>query len=210
MKEKIKKYLEWKGTYAPRASVNYKIWLDKFIQVCGIKPIERYEIADYVKYSQWIESHYSSYCIQYSTVVIKNFFKFYRDQNQKCMSPSFIKIPRVHANSHRAITEEEFNKTIAGIPNNNFRSLRDLLIVRLLWDTGVRVSELCELNVSQVNENNRSCVIYTKKNGSPRIIVWSEETHRFLLKYLSIRMELHKLNHVSALFLGLSFSRDLN
>jgi site-specific recombinase XerD len=160
MQEKIKKYLEWKGTYAPRACVNYKIWLVRFIQVCGIKPLAQYELADYIRYSKWIESHYSSYCIQYSTVVIKNFFKFYRDQDEKCMSPSLIKIPRFRANSHRAITEEEYNKIIAEIPNNNFLSLRNLLIIRLLWDTGVRVSELCELNVPQVNEINHSCVIY--------------------------------------------------
>ena len=203
MKEKIKKYLEWKGTYAPRASVNYKIWLDRFIEICGDKPIEKYEIGDYVKYQSWIESHFSSYCMQYSTVVIKNFFKFYRDQNINCMSPSFIKIPRAHRNSHRAITEEEYKKIISGIPSNNFRSLRDLLVIRLLWDTGVRVSELCDLNISQINENSSSCAIYTKKNGNPRIIVWSEETHRYLIKYLSIRLELNKVHHSSALFPGL-------
>jgi integrase/recombinase XerC len=204
MKEKIKKYLEWKGTYAPRASENYRIWLEKFVQICGDKPIEKYEIADYVKYKHWIESHYSSYCIQYSTVIIKNFFKFYRDQDYKCISPSFIKIPRLHVNSHRAITEEEYRRTIEGIRDNDFRSLRDLLIIRLLWDTGVRVSELCDLNISQINEHSLSCVIFTKKTGNPRIIVWSEETHRYLVKYLTLRLELHKVNQASALFVGLS------
>jgi len=204
MKEKIKKYLEWKGTYAPRASVNYKIWLERFLQICGNKPIEKYVISDYIKYRTWIETHYSAYCVQYSTVIIKNFFKFYRDQDYKCISPSFIKIPHAHAHSHRAITENEFTKTIALIPNNDFRSLRDLLVFRLLWDTGVRVSELCELNTSHINENSRSCVIYTKKSGNPRIIVWSDETHSILIKYMAIRMGMNKVTHTSALFLGKS------
>ena len=203
MKEKIKKYLEWKGTYAYRASINYKIWLNRFVKICGNKPIQKYEIGDYIKYRQWIESHYSSSSVQYSTVIIKNFFKFYRDQDYKCMSPSFIKIPHARSNSHRAITEEEYTRTISGIPGNEFISLRDLLIIRLLWDTGVRVSELCELNVAQINENSQSCVIYTKKSGNPRIIVWSKETHWYLLKYLSIRLEMKRLINTSALFLGL-------
>jgi len=203
MKDKIKKYLDWKGTYAPRASVNYKIWLDRFVKICGLKPIEKYEIGDYIKYKNWIETHYSSYCMQYSTVVIKNFFKFYRDQNFNCLSPTFIKIPVVRAKSHRAITENEFHRIIELIPKNDFRSLRDLLVIRLLWDTGVRVSELCEFNTSQINENGRSCVIYTKKSGKPRIIVWSEQTHEYLMKYLAIRLEMNKVTHSSALFLGL-------
>ncbi len=35
-----------------------------------------------------------------------------------------------------------------------------------------------------------------------RIIVWSEETHRLLMKYMPIRLELRKCNHASALFVG--------
>jgi len=204
MKEKIKKYLEWKGTYALRASVNYKIWLDRFIKICGSKTIEKYTIADFIKYRTWVESHYSAYCVQYSTVVVKNFFKFYRDQDIKCISPSFIKIPHVHAHSHRAISEVEYNRTISLIPSNDFCSLRDLLVIRLLWDTGVRVSELCDLNISHINENSQSCVIYSKKSGTPRIIVWSPETHWLLTKYLAIRMDMNKVTHTSALFLGRS------
>lgn len=202
MNEKIKEYLDWKGTYAPRASVSYRIWLERFVKVCGDRPIHEYGIRDYIKFKEWIENHYSGYCVQYATVVIKNFFKFLRDQNHKCFSPSFIKIPKVHAKSHRAITEEEYKRIIAVIPNNDFRSLRDLLVIRLLWDTGVRVSELCDLNTSQITENSRSCVIYSKKSGTPRIIVWSEETHWNLMKFLSIRARLNNSSHGSALFIG--------
>ena len=202
MKEKIKKYLEWKATYAARASVNYKIWLERFIQICGDKPIEKYDIGDYVKFKHWVENHFSPYSIQFATIVIKNFLQFYRDQNYKCLPPSFIKVKRISAKSHRAVTEEEFNKIISIIPENEFPSLRDLLIIRLLWDTGVRVSELCDLDISQINENNRSAIIQTKKTGRQRIIVWSEETHRYLMKYMPIRLELHHINKASALFVS--------
>ncbi|MBP6977624.1 MAG: tyrosine-type recombinase/integrase [Lentimicrobiaceae bacterium] len=204
MQEKIKQYLEWKGTYAPRASVNYKIWLERFIKVCGDKPLEEYNISDYVKYKNWIENHYSSYCVQYATIVIKNFLKFYRDQDYKCLSPSFIRIPQIKAKSHRAITEVEFKKIVSNIPENDFRSLRDLLIIRLLWDTGIRVSELCDLDISQINENSRSAVIHTKKTKNQRIIVWSEETHYYLKKYISLRIHLRQVSNVSALFISLN------
>ena len=201
MKDKIKQYLEWKGTYAPRASVNYKIWLERFIQVCGDRPIEEYTISDYVKYKHWIESHFGSYSIQYAVIIIKNFFRFYKDQNYHCLTPSLIKVPHIQAKSHRAVTEDEYMKIISGIPENEFRSLRDLLMIRMLWDTGVRVSELCDLDISQIDEKKRTTVIRTKKTGKPRIIVWSEDTHYYLMKYLSMRMELDKGNNSSALFI---------
>ena len=202
MNEKLKLYLDWKGTYAHRASINYRIWLERFVQICGEKNLEEYDIRDIVKYRKWIETHYSSYCTQFAIVIIKNFFQFYKYQNCNCISPSLIRIPRVTAKSHRAITEKEFNKIISVIPSNEFLFLRDLVMIRLLWDTGVRVSELCDLDITNIDENKTSAIISTKKTGKKRIIVWSQETHNLLLKYMPIRLELHKINKSTALFIG--------
>jgi site-specific recombinase XerD len=202
MNEKIKKYLDWKGTYAPRASVNYRIWLERFIQICGEKPIEGYEISDYVKYKHWLEPRFNGYSLKFATIIIKNFFQFYRNQNYSCLSPSLIKTPRIFAKSHRAITESEFKRIVSVITENEFQPLRDLLMIRLLWDTGVRVSELCDMEVTQIDENKKSAVIQTKKTGKQRIIVWSEETHYYLMKYMPIRLELHNINKASSLFVG--------
>jgi site-specific recombinase XerD len=202
MLEKIQKYLDWKGTYAPRASVIYRIWLERFVQICGEKPIEQYSITDFVKYKHWIESRYNPYCVQFATMIMKNFFQFYKNQNYSCLSPSFIKSAHIQAKSHRAINEDEFKRIVSVIPGNEFRSIRDLVMIRLLWDTGVRVSELCDLELTQIDEHKKSAIIQTKKTGKPRIIVWSEETHNYLIKYMSIRLELHNVNKATALFVG--------
>ena len=202
MQDKIRLYLCWKATYATRASVNYRIWLERFLEVCGEKNLEEYDIKDFVKYKNWLETQYTSYSIQYATVIIKNFFNFYKQQDFKCLSPGLIKTPRINAKSHRAVTNEEYEKIISIVPHNEFRPLRDLVAIRMLWDTGVRVSELCDLDLTQIAENKRSTVILTKKTGKQRIIVWSEETHYYLMKYMGIRIELQNVNKASALFVG--------
>jgi site-specific recombinase XerD len=206
MQEKIREYLDWKGTYAPRACVNYRIWLDYFIQVCGEKAIEEYNTSDVVKYHIWLESRFKSYSASYAIIILKNFFKFYREQNCKCISPSLIKTPPIIAKSHRAVSEGEFNRILSVIPSNTFLSLRNLVIVRMLWDTGIRVSELTDLDITQIDEHRHSTVIITKKTGKKRMILWSQETHRLLLRYISLRLKLEKLNSASALFVG----RDRN
>lgn len=204
MEEKIEEYLEWKGIHSPKASISYRSWLKKFIDICGDKPVEEYRISDIVNYQKWLKDHFSPYSVQYATVIIKNLFHFLKDQNYKCISPSLIRRVKGAAKSHRAIREEEFLKMISMIPENEFHFLRDLVIVRMLWDTGVRVSELCDLDLNQIDSNKQSTVIATKKTASKRIIVWSEETHRLLIKYLGIRSELEKNNNSSALFVGWS------
>ena len=202
MHEKIREYLEWKGTYAHRASINYKIWLNHFLNVSGDKAIEDYSITDIVKYHRWLEVHYGSYCIQYAMIVIKNFFQYYKLNNYNCLSPALIRTPRINAKSHRAVTEEEYKRIVDSIPSNEFLLLRDSIIIHLLWDTGVRVSELCDLDLTQINENKTSAIIFTKKTGKKRVIVWSDETHKFLMKYMQIRLKLEKQNGASALFVG--------
>ena len=198
----IYEYLDWKGIHSPKASIMYKSWLIKLVAVCGDKPIEEYTITDIVHYQNWLKTRFSPYSLQYATVVIKNFFQFYRDQNCRCLPPSLIKRKKVKAKSHRAIREEEFEKIVSIIPENEFKYLRDLIIVRILWDTGVRVSELCDLDISQINTNKPCAVIATKKTTNLRTIVWSDKTHQLLLKYMPIRTELYKRNKASALFVG--------
>ena len=137
-----------------------------FVKICGDKPIEEYRITDIVNYQMWLKSHYSSYSLEYATVIIKNFFQFYRDQDYSCLPPSLIKRKKGRAKSHRAIKEEEFEKIISIIQEKDLWTLRDILIIRLLWDTGVRVSELTDLNISQIDINNLSAVISTKKTSN--------------------------------------------
>ncbi len=203
MQNEITEYLAWKGTYAPRASINYRIWLMRFVEMCGEKSLEEYTIADYIHYHKQLERKYSPYCLQYSGIVIKNFFQYFQHQGRKAgLDPWLIKLPRIKANSHRAVTESEFEKIISQIPENEFHLLRNLVMIRLLWDTGVRVSELCELPVSAVSESTAGATITTKKTGNIRMIFWSEETHRLLIKYLGIRGRLPQATSGAFLFVG--------
>ena len=210
MQEKIEEYLDWKGIHSPKASISYKSWLMLFIRICGDKPLEQYRITDIVSYQKWLKAHYSSYSLEYATVIIKNFFQFFRDQNYACLPPSLIKRKKGRAKSHRAIREEEFEKMVNIIPEDDFWGLRDNLIVRMLWDTGVSVSELTDLNVSQIDINNMSAVIATKKTANMRIIVWSKATHEVLIKYLTKRQELSDNNNALALFVGKINNSSIN
>ena len=147
MKEIIQTYLQWKATYAQRAAVNYRIWLERLIEICGDKPLRDFDLRDFLKYKQYLERRFNPYTVQFATVVIKNFLQFCKMQNLDCLSPTLIKLPRVFAKSHRAITETEFEDMVRHIPEVRFGDIRDKLIIHLLWDTGMRVSELTDPNL---------------------------------------------------------------
>lgn len=187
MDRAIEEYIAWKGTYASRAAVSYRAWLVHFKKVCGSKYVEQYAIGDIVKYKHWLEEKYSPYSVEFGMIVMHNFFKYWKMQGKDCLSPDLIKVKKVYARSHRAVTHDEYRRILARIPEENFINLRDRLALSMLWDTGIRISELTSLTVEQFDRSSRKTVIKNAKNANSRIIVWSEETQALLHAYLPVR-----------------------
>jgi site-specific recombinase XerD len=198
MQKEIKEYLEWKGTYAVRAATNYKIWLDKFAFVVE-KPLAKIEVGDIVKYQHWLSSHYQPASVMLGMIVISNFFKFFRLQGVQCLPPELIKIPKCRANSYQPIKPEEYVKMLEQIHPTNFWELQKCVMLRLLFEIGMRVSELTDLNIQDIDTEKCSAVIRTKKTDRVRQIFWSRETSLFLKEHVRQRKE---YNSTPALFVG--------
>lgn len=194
----VKQYLEWKATYAPRAAVNYRIWLERFRFITE-KDINNARIGDIVKYRNWLADNYQPKSVELAMLIIKNYFKFWKLQGKNCISPELVKIPRTVANSYQPVTFAEYCSMLSFIRPNNFWELQKLIIVHLLFETGMRVSELCDLNISDIDPEKSSTTIRTKKTSKMRQIFWSIETHMFLKTFLQERKE---MNSTPALFVG--------
>lgn len=65
--------------------------------------------------------------------------------------------------------------------------LRDLAIVLLFLDTGIRVSELCGINIGDFDFENNS-VIVLRKGGNIQTVYFSDDTKEVLKNYHDARM----------------------
>lgn len=198
MNIQIQKYIEWKATYAPRAAVNYKVPLLRFQEFCK-KDFRHITLDDIIRFQNLTQDRYSATSAAFAIIVLKNFFTFWLHQGEKVVDPYLIRVPRFERRSHAAISEEEFKRMELVIDDNEFYGLERRVMLRLLWETGVRVSELCNLNLSNVDVQRRKAFISTKKTKKPRWIMWSRLTHELLIKYLGIRI---CLNMKPALFIA--------
>jgi len=70
---------------------------------------------------------------------------------------------------------------------NRASALRDGLIIRILFDTGLRASELCALEVRDYNQAQRILKVRHGKGGKERIVVVGLKTQQCLWKYLAAR-----------------------
>lgn len=69
--------------------------------------------------------------------------------------------------------------------------LRDLTLVTLLLDTGMRISEVYNSNVGNV-DFNESCIHVTRKGGKKQKIYFSDEASLLLSEYLRERIDAHE------------------
>lgn len=80
---------------------------------------------------------------------------------------------------------------------NDKDSIRDRLIIEMLYATGLRVGELVNIRLSDIDFNNRRIVVCGKGNKE-RIVYYGEKASEVLKEYL----QTHKMNEGKYLFMN--------
>ena len=83
------------------------------------------------------------------------------------------------------LTEEQMNSLINLPPTDTFTGLRHRIIMCLLYDTGARVQELCDLKIEDINLGNNPTVKLHGKDSKIRIVPISKNMNQILEVYIS-------------------------
>lgn len=91
---------------------------------------------------------------------------------------------------------------------DEFRALRNCVILKILSYTGIRISELTNLDVDDIWRNRNEMVV-TRKNGEKESIYINSEIQTDLYRYLDKRMKIENIQkgHREALFLSQQMRR---
>ena len=192
-------YIEWKSSYAQRAGECYRLWIVRFYDFVDKNPTEL-EAEDFTRFSLNLQETHSVKTVQFALTAVKDHCRWLR--NMKLADPplEMIRKPKGAAKSYKPIPKDQFDRIVDNIDVSTDYGVRDALLYWLFWDTGMRVSEVCALDILQLDLSDKSAIIVTKKTaGKERKIFWGDETHELLLKYLEIRK---KYAHDDALFVG--------
>lgn len=76
------------------------------------------------------------------------------------------------------ITKEEMENLVANVPAPK---LRNKLLIRLMWQTGVRTNEVTRIRLEDIDREERSIEVYAKKTGDTRTVYYQESLD-FLMK----------------------------
>lgn len=116
--------------------------------------------------------------------VLSSFFAWLEDEDYILKSP----VRRIHKVKTAKIIKETLSDEDLEVLRDNCTNLRNLVIVEMLSSTAVRVGELVKLNRSDIDFNERSCIVFGK-GSKEREVYFDAKTKLHLQKYLSERTD---------------------
>jgi len=189
----IQIYLDWKKSHTTVAYLRYKVRLEHFINFIMPKScLQDITGDDIVAYHQSMESIYSRSTIAYSARILKNFFYFWHGRRETNFNPKEIIPIRFISADKDIVTFDDFEDMNDLLDERYLSDLQKKLVLNLLWDTGMRISELIELKLSSISSQGadglRSAKVRSRKSMRYDLVVWGLDTNDLLNKYLGIRL----------------------
>lgn len=81
---------------------------------------------------------------------------------------------------------DEQVKALLNMPDKDtFAGLRDYMIMRILLDTGIRLNELCNIRLSDINMKDYRIYIRKGKGRKSRTVFFGNDTRKTIQKYLN-------------------------
>ena len=137
-------------------------------------------------YINSISAKYSNSSLARKIASIRALYKFLNREKILLINPSkSIKAPKKSSKLPVFLDKNEVNLLLTMPDITTNIGLRDKAILELLYATGIRLSELCSLNFSNLNLEENEITVFGK-GSKERIVLLSNKAKRFLVKYISI------------------------
>ena len=167
-------YLQSVKKSSKNTILSYQRDLKKFAQYLkenGIDDIRKVNYTVMNAYMLMMErEHFAASTISRNIATLKAFFTYLQREHVVDDDPAvMLKAPKVEKKMPGVLSIEEVNLLLAQPVGTSNKEIRDKAMLELLYATGIRVSELISLKVSDVNLQNNyiRCVDGTKERVIP-------------------------------------------
>ena len=177
----------------------YRLTIEKMLKVMNqpIRKISTDDMRSYLsQYQEW--NGCSKVTVDNVRRNISSFFSWLEEENYILKSP-MRRIHKIKTNQQvkEIITDEDIEML-----RDSCSCKRDLAMIDLLYSTGIRVGELVNLNISDVDFEARECVVFGK-GGKERKVYFDAKSKLHLQAYLASRVDNNE-----ALFVTLDAPHD--
>lgn len=186
-------HLEVEGGRSAKTAENYRLYLERFVEFTEDTKVGDITSEMIRKYRLWLNRYknnadddLATITQSYHLIALRGFLGYLSQRDIESLAPNKIVLPKVNRKQVTFLHYDEVERLISGIDITSESGLRDRAIVELLFSSGLRVSELINLNRDHVNTKRREFMV-RGKGQKDRPIFISEAAAGWVDHYLDVR-----------------------
>ena len=199
-------HLEIEKGRSPKTIRNYDFYLRRFSDWAN-NPTPKQITKELVrKYRLWLNrslpgrsgENLKKNTQNYHLIALRAFLKYLSKRDIVSLAPEKIELAKQPIRSVEFLEDDELERLLNAPMNKHRRKtteagwsvvqLRDRAIMEMLFSTGLRVSELANLKIEQVNLKRDEFTV-RGKGDKPRVVFLSDEAKRWVKQYLAKRTD---------------------
>ena len=197
--ENYLKYLKFNKNYSNNTIISYENDILEYFEYLNREGLSVYD----VKYNDirfllnyYNSIHLNNLSIRRKISSLKGFYKYLCRMNKTIDNPfSYVTLPKKEKKLPQYLNYNEMIEIFDVIDTSTLLGLRNRLIMELLYATGVRVSELVNIKIKDINNSERS-IIVTGKGDKSRIVFFNEITKKCLNKFIKESIDVRKIDYL--------------
>ena len=202
----VLEHLEIEGGRSQNTIRNYSLYLERFIEFAGDIEVVKITSEMIRRYRLWLNRYkndndgkeLSILTQSYHLIALRGFLTYLSRRDIPSLSADKIILPKTVRKQVTFLQYDEVVNLIDNIPLDSEQGLRDRAIIELLFSSGLRVSELVNLNRDHINLKRREFMVRGKGQKDRPVFV-SQHAAEQVENYLQARQD-----SLPALFLNYS------
>ncbi|MFC1615753.1 site-specific tyrosine recombinase/integron integrase [Patescibacteria group bacterium] len=202
--QKFLEYCEVTKNQSSKTLENYEHYLKRFKEFLGkdmaphklkVKHVQDYRLF----LNRLINENGDSLGVKtqnYHVIALRAFLKYLIKNDVETLAPEKVELSKIPERTVEALNAEEVKRLFEAIDMTKKNANRDKAILKTLYSTGLRVSELTSLNVEQVDLKRKEFMV-RGKGKKPRIVFLSDHAAKSIKNYLDERKD-----HLKPLFIN--------
>jgi len=205
-------FLSMEKNASPHTLLNYRLDLTHWVKflVKQDKPLTPQTYSDFKILRKFLSEELKEYeraTVNRRLSALKSFFKFlHREGHLEKNIARLISLPRTQSRLPHVLKPDEVLKFIESIPTSTLRHKRIRAAAELLYSTGIRVSELAQLNHENVNLRTGLLTVMGK-GSKERVVPMGRHCQNAIRDYIEAMPREHKKGLSTPLLLNESGER---
>ena len=191
-------HLRYERNVSEHTLRNYASDLDQFLDYLapahpqtGKRSVPAIQQIDHITIREWLATLHAAQkkktSVARKLAALRTFFQFLVREGLLELNPAkLVSTPRLEKKLPKHLSLEDAIRFIETPDTETHLGVRDRSILELLYATGVRVSELTKLNLSDIDFQNK-LIRVTGKRRKERIVPFGDPARDALRGYLSVR-----------------------